>query len=99
VERRCGTHGGVSDREATLVQSLQNTLAIVYFRGESYVHPLKVRVILDSRNVGQTGIRTFRQKLSIAVRTGSTERLKKTHTWFTRSNASSVINEFSTITG
>jgi len=73
VERRCGTHGGVSDREATLVQSLQTELASVCFRSESYVHPLKVRMVLDSRDVGQTGIRAFRQKLSIAVRTGSTE--------------------------
>lgn len=70
MERRCGTHGGVSDREATLVQSLQTELASGYFRGESYVHPLKVRMVLDSRDVGQTGIRVFRQKLSIAVRSG-----------------------------
>ena len=47
-----GTHGGVSDREATSVQSLQTELVIVYFRGESYVHILKVTMFLDLCNVG-----------------------------------------------
>ena len=68
VETRRGTHGGVSDREATVVQSLQTELTIVYFRGERYVHRLKVRMFLDFDNVGQTGIRAFPQKLSISVR-------------------------------
>ena len=35
----------------------------MYFRGESDVHRLKVRMFLDFRNVGQAGIGVFPQKL------------------------------------
>ena len=53
-------------------------------------------MLLDIRNVGQTGIKALPQELSIAVRSSLTEGQKK-RTWFTRSNALSVINEFSII--
>jgi hypothetical protein len=60
---RRGTHGGVSDRKATLSQSLQVMLAIVQSLSEHDKHGLKKGVALNFGDIGETGIYVFLEQL------------------------------------